>query len=107
MGSETDENTFYDVHMHAFNLSHPYLLAFVRRFKIKPSHREIFRWLGPVLALLAPVIMENPLFERYVEPRIKRRLNRLTNLLAVMENDLGSYFLLVEDCLREASTTRS
>jgi len=96
-----EEGSFYDVHMHAFNLSHPYFYAFIQRFKIKPSHRAIFRWLGPVLASLAPVLMENALFERYIEPRIKRRLNRMTNLLAVMENDLGSYFLLVENCLRE------
>jgi len=28
-------STFYDIHMHAFNLSHPYFLAFVNRFKPK------------------------------------------------------------------------
>jgi len=52
MSSETDESTFYDVHMHAFNLSHPYLLAFVRRFKGKLGALLCF---SPALPLLAKV----------------------------------------------------
>ena len=28
------DDTFYDIHMHAFNLSHPYFRAFIKRFRI-------------------------------------------------------------------------
>lgn len=77
------EKTFYDIHMHAFNLSHPYLLAFIQRLKI---HQLLVlnSILGPIASLL-----------------IGRNLNKIKNLLAVMENDIGSFFLLMEDYLKK------
>lgn len=82
-----NEKTLYDVHMHALNLSHPYLLAFIQRLKI---HQILVlnSILGPVASLL-----------------IGQNLNKIKNLLAVMENDIGSFFLLMEDYLgRDAET---
>ena len=88
------EDTFFDAHMHAFNLSHPYFLAFIRRYK------------GNVLALLvvaglASIVAHIPVVGRPVRDFLERFVRRITNLLAVMENDIGSFFLLTEDCLRE------
>jgi len=81
------EKTFYDIHMHAFNLSHPYLLAFIQRLKI---HQILVlnSLLGPVASLL-----------------IGQNLNKIKNMLAVMENDIGSFFLLMEEYLRRDSKT--
>ena len=94
MSSETDESTLYDVHMHAFNLSHPYLLAFVRRFKGKLGALLCF---SPTLPLLAKAPDLWPAAASFMESKI----DVAQNLLSVMENDIGSFFLLIENCLRE------
>ena len=73
------EKTFYDVHTHAMNLSHPYWLAFIQRFKI-----DKMLFLGPFASLF-----------------MGEKINNTKNLLSVMENDIGSYFRLMEKCLRE------
>lgn len=75
-----EEKTFYDIHVHAMNLSHPNLRAFIQRFKL------IHRW----LLLLAPVAI----------PIVEKKVITIKNLLSVMENDIGSFFLLMEDCLK-------
>jgi predicted TIM-barrel fold metal-dependent hydrolase len=77
------DKTFYDIHMHAMNLSHPYLLAFIQRLKIHQILilNSIF---GPIASLL-----------------IGKNFSKIKNLLAVMENDLGSFFLMVEDYLKK------
>jgi len=82
------ERTFYDIHLHAFNLSHPYLGAFIRRYNL--SLLLVFSPLAPIAAFLTRI------------PGLKRavinKVNQVRNLLAVMENDLSSVFLLLEDC---------
>lgn len=77
------EKTFYDIHMHALNLSHPNLLAFIQRLGI---HKILVlnSMLGPVASLL-----------------IGQNFKKIKNLLAVMENDIGSFFLMVENYLRK------
>lgn len=77
------EKAFYDIHMHALNLSHPYLLAFIQRLKI-PQILVLNSILGPIASLL-----------------IGQNLNKIKNLLAVMENDIGSFFLMMEDYLKK------
>lgn len=94
MSSEMDEITFYDVHMHAFNLSHPYLLAFIRRFKGKLGTLLFF---SPVIPLFTKVPDLWPAAASFMESKI----GVAKNLLSVMENDIGSFFLLIENCLRE------
>lgn len=76
---------FYDSHCHVMNLSHPNLLAFLQRLNV-----------GWTLALapLAPVIS---VFG-------KKKLNNLKNLLSVMENDLGTLFLMMEQFLIDDPT---
>jgi hypothetical protein len=74
------DKTFYDIHLHTMNLSHPNLRAFIQRFKL--THR----W----LLLLAPLAI----------PFVERKMITIKNLLSVMENDIGSFLLLMEDCLK-------
>ena len=82
-----NDGTFYDIHMHALNLSHPYLLAFIQRLKI---HRYLL--LNAILGPLASWL-------------VGKNLDKIKNLLAVMENDIGSFFLLMEDYLRKDGGT--
>ena len=94
------EKTFYDIHLHAFNLSHPYFRAFISRFN--------FRFLlvltpivAPIVTILVTVATNIPGLRRILFKKGIDIVNRMKNLLSVMENDAGSYFLLLENCLRE------
>jgi len=112
--------TFYDVHMHAFNLSHPSLLSFLRR-----QVRDIFgRWrnvsrlrlvligIAVFIALLLPLILPLTVgwvvfvglrHGRGVKAMVaswKRLRDSALNLLAVLESEVGSSFMLIENCLR-------
>ena len=93
-GLETNQNTFYDVHMHAFNLSHLYLYAFIRRFKGKLGALLFF---SPTIPLFTKVPDLWPAAASFM----KSKIDVAQNLLSVMENDIGSFFLLIENCLRE------
>lgn len=80
------EKTFYDIHMHALNLSHPNFLAFVRRLGIPPKSTLMLRILGIASAIVPSLLLS----------LIERGMLKAENLLAVMENDIGSFFLLME-----------
>lgn len=73
------EAKFYDAHCHIMNLSHPNLLAFLQRLNL------------PLIMLFAPIL---PFL-------LKWNYNKLKNLLAVMENDLGTLLLMIERFLLE------
>ena len=116
-----EEKTAYDVHMHAFNLSHPSISAFLGRAirelwrgLLTPRHAfrfVLFVLLGLALAALAVLVVATCLIPplqlgarwltRVIWYRLKRVLDAAANLLLVLENDIGSTFLLMEDCLRE------
>jgi predicted TIM-barrel fold metal-dependent hydrolase len=85
-----EDRKFYDIHTHAMNLSHPYLLPFVQRLKI-----DQLLLLSSLLSLLW--IIGRPITRLVIE----KKLNRVKNLLSVMENDIGSFFLMVEQYLKE------
>ncbi len=74
------ENTFYDIHCHAMNLSHPSLLGFVKKMNID------------TLLFLNSVPIVSTVLSKFIDTR----LNRVMNLLSVMERDLGNFFLLME-----------
>ena len=74
------ENTFYDIHCHAMNLSHPGLLGFVKKMNID------------TLLFLNSVPVVSTVMSKFID----MRLNRVMNLLSVMERDLGDFFLLME-----------
>ena len=73
------EGRFYDAHCHIMNLSHPNLLAFLERLNL------------PIIMLFAPLF---PFL-------LQRNYRKLKNLLAVMENDLGTLLLMMERFLLE------
>ena len=73
------EAKFYDAHCHIMNLSHPNLLAFLQRLNL------------PLIMLFAPIL---PFL-------LKQNYNKIKNLLSVMENDLGTLFLMMERFLLE------
>jgi predicted TIM-barrel fold metal-dependent hydrolase len=75
-------NNFYDIHFHAMNFSHPNLLAFAKRLN---AHQ-----------LLASLSLE----KLFAKGNLKK-LSYVTNLLTVMENDIGSLFMLVEYYLKK------
>lgn len=73
---------FFDVHFHAMNLSHPNILAFISRFNLKLLILS-GTLLGPLITFLAG-----------------NKIRRTLNLLAVMENDIANFFLLLEHSLK-------
>jgi predicted TIM-barrel fold metal-dependent hydrolase len=73
---------FYDVHFHAFNLSHPNLLAFVAKMNFK------------LLLMTTPV--SAPLMGIFGWDK------KIKNLLTMMENDMCNYFLILEYYLRQS-----
>lgn len=77
-------NKFYDIHCHAMNLSHPNLFAFLNRFKVD----------------LSRVFSFSPIHSGSHTPAMVR----LANLISVMENDLGDYFLIWEYFLKNDKT---
>ena len=94
-----DNDAFYDIHMHSFNLSHPSFSLFIKRFKISNFLLVIGALLAPLLLLLIlPLLLAAPRVITYFTDRLFRRAR---NLLSVMESDIGSFFLTMEDCLRE------
>ena len=74
---------FYDIHCHAMDLSHPNLLAFL--------HRNDLPWYFPIVAMLVSI------FPRMLDKYFKK----MKNLLAVMENDITDFFLLMEYFLKD------
>ena len=75
---------FYDIHMHAFNLSHPSLLPFITRLNLSTylSLNSI-----PGVGVIVSRIL-------------KSKMSSIINLLAVMERDMGDYFLVMENDLK-------
>lgn len=78
-------DTFYDVHMHAFNLSHPYDLAFAKRSSLP---------LGLLVVGLTPLLGSVPV----AGAGILARVNAVKNLLAVMENDIAASGKELKEC---------
>ena len=92
--------TFYDIHVHAFNLSHPYFGAFIKRFNL-PLIIAFTPYLAPLVAVFVAALMHVPILRSFIAAKIENKMNQIKNLLSVMENDVGSLFLLLENCLRE------
>jgi len=122
------EKLFFDSHMHAFNLSHPSFSAFVRRFAREAFHSLATRFRIPLCIARLVGLVAMPLLclvfglawfafvAVYIFPclrrgvrvlitrlflRVTKLLKASANLLVVLENDIGSTFLLMENCLRD------
>src|SRR3990172_3048056 len=74
---------FYDVHCHAFNLSHPHFTAFIQRLN---QNFFLTRTLLP--GSLAALLNTN-------------KIKRIENMLSLMDNDIGNYFLIMEYFLKD------
>ena len=138
------EDTFYDIHMHAFNLSHPNFYSFLARYNLLPESildaglkivvpvaggiflvagiilALIFGlfylavglpfWVSAVVSILATVLLVVVVlvvlrYSTSIREKIDKTIRRLranfNNMLSIFENDIGSYFLIIENCLRE------
>lgn len=71
--------SFFDIHLHAMDLSHPNLLAFIRRLN------------GVGFKLILGGILE---------PLLRKKRENILNLLTVMENSIEDYFILLEYYLK-------
>jgi len=78
------EKYFYDIHCHAMNLSHPSLMAFMQRLNL-----DKYLFLNSI-----PIV--SSLFSGFIHGK----LNPIINLLSVMENEMGDFFLLMEEDLK-------
>ncbi len=128
-----EEKTFFDVHLHAFNLSHPSFSVFVSRLlhdlpKVLLKRQDVSHPLLVLALLSLGILLAVPLvvvvlvvlavclvpvyavpclrrrvrsWGKSVFDAIKHRLGKVMNLLFVMENDIGSMFLLLENCLHD------
>lgn len=74
-----ENKTFYDIHLHAMDLSHPNILAFIKRIN------------GIGLKLILGGLFL---------PLLKKQKENILNLLTVMENNIEDYFLLMEYYLK-------
>ncbi|HEX9062910.1 MAG TPA: hypothetical protein VF941_22285, partial [Clostridia bacterium] len=81
----TGEKRIYDIHCHAFNLNHPSLTTLIQCFSI-PKVLLFNSFFGPLASLI-----------------LKNKMNKIRNLLSVMENDIENMFLLMENCLNNCS----
>jgi hypothetical protein len=82
--------TFYDIHCHAMNLSHPNLLAFIKGIGWRVAGMISIPGLNSLIALLC-----------------NKYLSRSLNLLSVMENDIANFFLIIEYYLKAAGTVEN
>jgi Amidohydrolase len=72
-----NEKLFFDIHCHAMNLSHPNLLALIKHSPLQ------------LLSMFMPFLGQIFTFAK-----------RARNLLAIMENEIGGMFLIVEYYLK-------
>lgn len=104
---------FYDIHSHAMNMSHPNFLAFGKQFEnmvfnnvdrfLKGNRLTVF--LAVNYMLLQFLFLKKFDYKNVISLLQKAGLgnspDRAKNLLAILENDIGSFFILMEDCICE------
>lgn len=100
---------FYDIHMHAFDLSHPNLLAFIKRDGLidkKSITDAVFKslsWyegLGYSFKWLFPTRIRKTIEQKIEDELINGFLPRLTNTLAIFENPIEYQFLILDYFLK-------
>ena len=86
MGLVSEQHdTFFDIHCHAFNMAHPSLFGFLENVR-KTGTGDILK---EVISISDFLPSRSILMTR----------RHILNLLAVMENDVGGMFTLIEDDL--------
>ena len=97
-------NTFYDIHTHAFDLSHPSLSVFLQREDIIDSVVDSvwtlsLRWLLPFASL-----MPKSSLKKLIHKKAATFQNQLTNTLAFFEIPMEYQFLVMDYFLKNGAT---
>ena len=104
---------FYDIHCHAMNMSHPNFLAIAKRFEnslfsdidsfLKKNKLKTF--LGMNFLLLQFMLFKKFNFDNInvllQKTDTANYVDRIKNLMASVENEVGNLFLMMEECLWE------
>ncbi|PIE99348.1 MAG: hypothetical protein CR961_00835, partial [Polaribacter sp.] len=99
----TNKNYFYDVHYHAFDLSHANLTAFLKRILqnkekgVRSLLKENFKWW---IKLLIPFI-PNRLISKKIVSALEDKLIHIQNTLSIYEQPIEDHFLIVEYFLKQ------
>ncbi len=85
MAKSSQQRTFYDIHCHAMNLTHPAFIAYLENLESSSA---------------SSLLKEALTLGDFLPSRSLSMTRRhIKNLLTVMENDIGNMFLLMEDDL--------
>jgi hypothetical protein len=97
------DSLFFDVHMHAFNLSHAGLLAFINRALLDNdlTMEDLYEKNYPKFFKLGLKLAGSRIWSWLSSPFKKKEKNggsleRLVNTLSVFENDIARQFLYIE-----------
>ncbi len=98
-----NKNYFYDIHYHAFDLSHANLTAFLKRI-LKDKQKGVNSFLKEKLKwwlkLLIPFI-PNRFISKKVISGLEDKLINIQNILSVYEQPIEDHFLILEYFLKQ------
>ncbi|HNY09948.1 MAG TPA: amidohydrolase family protein [Candidatus Wallbacteria bacterium] len=86
------EKVFYDIHCHAMNMSHPYMMAFLQRC-VKALKKITVEEIFKSIRTMTNIRIISEMYDMLLS------VNEAKNLISVMENDVGSIFLIMEECI--------
>lgn len=102
-----NDKKIFDVHFHAFNLSHPNFSAFVDRLNLRPTFkftisRIFFYLMGKLKIFTASLKSTRNLKQTLLHLRTGKGSDdtnlsiKAMNLISIMDNDIEDYFLYLE-----------
>lgn len=98
-----NKNYFYDIHYHAFDLSHVNLSAFLKKIlndkdkSIDSLLNEKLKWW---IKLILPFI-PNKIISKKIISSLEGKINNIQNTLSVYEQPIEDHFLIVEYFLKQ------
>ena len=95
--------TFYDIHTHVFDLSHPNLSVFLQREDLIDSVVDKVWTCGLKLALPFAGLLTKSFIKKFVHNKIGGFRKQINNTLAFFEIPVEYQFLVMEHCLRNGS----
>lgn len=98
---EKNKKLFFDAHMHAFNLSHVGILAFVNRFLLnfELDYNDLIenRWFKVLKIVMKKIVKKLFSFGFRKEKKAEKSgLQRIVNVLSIFENNLSRQFQYIE-----------
>lgn len=109
-------NHFYDIHCHAFNLSHANLIAIIKRVFSEFTRTSkkgvlipiliffpiILIIAIPILLILWLAFLLIPNVTKYLSMKLFEIIGyRIMNFLSIMQNDLGKQFVILDDDVKD------